>query len=113
MNQKNVWDLSHEQRYELYNSWLNLFIKDKLKEADTLNSEFNLRANILKELKLQEDLSIMRNSYIIAMTTTGSSRYHSVLKDIVPRIIIAEEAAEIFESHIVFVKKLRTFDFNR
>lgn len=30
MNQKNVWDLSHEQRYELYNSWLNLFIKDKL-----------------------------------------------------------------------------------
>lgn len=35
------------------------------------------------------------------MTTTGSSRYHTILKDIGPRIVIVEEAAEVFESHIV------------
>ena len=35
------------------------------------------------------------------MTTTGSSRYHQILKDIGPRIVIVEEAAEVFEAHIV------------
>ncbi len=35
------------------------------------------------------------------MTTTGSSRYHNILKDIGPRIVIVEEAAEVFEAHIV------------
>ena len=35
------------------------------------------------------------------MTTTGSSRYHRILKDIGPRIVIVEEAAEVFEAHIV------------
>jgi superfamily I DNA and/or RNA helicase len=35
------------------------------------------------------------------MTTTGSARYHNVLKDIGPRIVIVEEAAEVLESHII------------
>ncbi len=56
---------------------------------------------MLRELRLQEDRCIMQNAYIIAMTTTGSSRYHNVLKDIGPRIVIVEEAAEVFEAHIV------------
>jgi hypothetical protein len=34
------------------------------------------------------------------MTTTGAARYHRVLQDIGPKIVMVEEAAEIFESHI-------------
>jgi superfamily I DNA and/or RNA helicase len=34
------------------------------------------------------------------MTTTGAARYHKILNDIGPKIVIVEEAAEIFESHI-------------
>jgi hypothetical protein len=56
---------------------------------------------MLRELRLQEDRAIMKDALIIAMTTTGSSRYHNVLKDIGPRIVIVEEAAEVFEAHIV------------
>jgi hypothetical protein len=43
----------------------------------------------------------MQNSFIIAMTTCGSARYHSILKEISHRIVIVEEAAEVFEQHIV------------
>jgi hypothetical protein len=50
---------------------------------------------------MEEDSFILKDAKIIAMTTTGSSRYHSILKNIEPRIVIVEEAAEVFEAHIV------------
>ena len=34
------------------------------------------------------------------MTTTGASKYKSLLKDISSQIMIVEEAAEIIEAHI-------------
>jgi len=73
------------------------------KEQEALRQEqaFNDCAKALTELRLQEDQFIMKDALIIAMTTTGSSRYHNVLKDIGPRIVIVEEAAEVFEAHIV------------
>jgi len=35
------------------------------------------------------------------MTTTGAAKYHSILSDVRPKIVIIEEAAEVLESHIV------------
>ena len=35
------------------------------------------------------------------MTTTGAARLHAVIKEIKPSIVIVEEAAEVFEAHIV------------
>ncbi len=96
-----IFGLNYNQRFSLYKKWLNEFKEAKLEEAETLNNKFNLNANLLKELRFQEDLSIFKNAYIIAMTTTGSSRYHKILKDIGPRIVVVEEAAEVFEAHVV------------
>ena len=98
-----IFSLNYNQRFSLYKKWLNEFKEVKLEEAETLNNEFNLNANLLKELRFQEDLSIFKNAYIIAMTTTGSSRYHKILKDIGPRIVVVEEAAEVFEAHVVSI----------
>jgi hypothetical protein len=97
----NVYRLDQRERFLLYLSWLEKFKLAKQLEIDDLANQFNESAQSLQELRMQEDRSILENAYIIAMTTTGSSRYHSVLKDIGPRIVIVEEAAEVFESHIV------------
>jgi superfamily I DNA and/or RNA helicase len=35
------------------------------------------------------------------MTTTCASRYHSIIKDIAPSVLIVEEAAMVFEYHVV------------
>ena len=35
------------------------------------------------------------------MTTTGAAKYHHLLKEIHPKIVIFEEAAEILEAHVV------------
>lgn len=39
--------------------------------------------------------------HIIAMTTTGRSKYSNLLKNVKMPIVIVEEAAEVFEAHIV------------
>lgn len=99
--QSNVWRLDFEQRFALYLNWLEKFKEDEQKQIENLSKKYNETAVNLKELRMQEDRSIMQDALIIAMTTTGSSRYHSVLRDIGPRIVIVEEAAEVFEAHIV------------
>jgi len=98
---QDIWSISLKQRFDLYMSWVNEYRKQIEKELNDLHKSFNKNALVYKEMKLQEDKAIMENSYIIAMTTTGSARYHSVLKEIGPRIVIVEEAAEVFEQHIV------------
>ena len=100
-NVSNIWRLDYTQRTLLYLSWLEKFKQEQIKEKETKIDKFNQNAQILQELKMQEDRSIMQDALIIAMTTTGSSRYHRILKDIGPRIVIVEEAAEVFEAHIV------------
>ena len=97
----NLWSLNSDDRICMYTRWVNLFKRRKTMEIQALKQQYNESFKILQELRLQEDRYIMQNAYIIAMTTTGSARYHTILKDIGPRIVIIEEAAEVFESHIV------------
>lgn len=99
--ESNINRLGYLDRFLLYQSWIEQFKVDKLVEVDNLSRIHNEQAQLMKELRLQEDRQVLEDAYIVAMTTTGSSRYHSVLKDIGPRIVIVEEAAEVFESHIV------------
>ena len=35
------------------------------------------------------------------MTTTAAARYQGILHAIAPKIIVVEEAAEVFEAHII------------
>lgn len=98
---KNIWELNYRDRFQLYNQWFEMY-KQKLEtDMARLSQEFNLNSTTLQELRMQEDRSILNDALIIAMTTTGSARYHSILNDIGPRIVIVEEAAEVFEAHIV------------
>ena len=60
--------------------------------------QYNQAAEELAELRMQEDRSIMQDALIVAMTTTGASRYHNVLRDIGPRIVIVEEVIFFFKS---------------
>jgi hypothetical protein len=89
------------QRFQLYLGWLTKFAEAKQSEIAASSRQFTESAMRLRELRMQEDASIMENACIIAMTTTGASRYHSALKKIGPRIVIVEEAAEVFEAHVI------------
>ncbi len=46
-------------------------------------------------------MGVLANSDIIAMTTTARSKYSHILRNLKIPIVIVEEAAEVFEAHIV------------
>ncbi len=100
-NVNDIGQLDYTQRFSLYLSWLTEYADERQAEIQDMSKNYNELAMALRELRMQEDRSIMENSFIIAMTTTGASRYHAVLKDIAPRIVIVEEAAEVFEAHVI------------
>ena len=96
-----VWALPVRERWRLYRYWLSLY-KAHLKE-NILDAErnFQLAANRMKELLEEEDIAIMRTRKIIGMTTTAAARYKNVLRQLQPKIVIVEEAAEVLEAHVV------------
>lgn len=101
LNGRSIWRLSFVDRFRLYRYWMLKYDSRARVSLYQMHREFNHKTNVMMELKMHLDKSIMEQALIVAMTTTGSSRYSEVLKDIGPRIVIVEEAAEVFEAHIV------------
>jgi superfamily I DNA and/or RNA helicase len=93
--------LKQEERIGLYSFWVSKYREDYNNEIENIKKFYNRKSNELNELKMQEDRIIMQNALIIAMTCTGAARYYKLLQDIGPKIVIVEEAAEVFETHIV------------
>ena len=48
-----------------------------------------------------KEREVLRGADIIAMTTSGRAKYESLLDNIKFPIVLVEEAAEVFEAHII------------
>ncbi|KAG2458417.1 ZNFX1 protein, partial [Polypterus senegalus] len=72
-------------------------------KMEMLENENNYQKIVdrIKELRNQEDLTILRMANIIGMTTTGAARCRKIVQDIQPKVVVVEEAAEVLEAHIV------------
>ncbi|ESO98812.1 hypothetical protein LOTGIDRAFT_114003 [Lottia gigantea] len=101
LNIHNIWKQKYLQRWRLYRYWLNLFV-EKL-SGNIINREIAYEniATRYKTVLLAEDRDIIKEAGLVGLTTTAAAKYHSVLADIGPKIIIFEEAAEVLEGHIV------------
>ena len=93
--------LSVEQRWSLYLLWLKRLRDNLHAEIRQKQTKYLDLSNEYEELRNIEDLAIMRNSRVVGMTTTCASRSHKLLQQLRPRVVIIEEAAELFEAHIV------------
>ncbi|XP_053404552.1 NFX1-type zinc finger-containing protein 1-like [Mercenaria mercenaria] len=96
-----VWRLNHHTKWRLYRLWIQKLctkIYDKIEEK---RRDFEEASERYQEASAQGDKEIMRQAAVIGMTTSGAARYQSVLRDIGPRIIVVEEAAEVLEAHII------------
>ncbi|XP_039610297.1 NFX1-type zinc finger-containing protein 1-like isoform X2 [Polypterus senegalus] len=96
-----LWALPFKQRWSLYRLWLKKY-RNSIK-MEMLENENNYQKIVdrIKELRNQEDLTILRMANIIGMTTTGAARCRKIVQDIQPKVVVVEEAAEVLEAHIV------------
>jgi hypothetical protein len=95
-----IWRLSLQKRWSLYLHWVDeLIVVQKNLIADAVK----MYNEVCKEnTKCRQDIDafVIQDSHIIGMTTTGAAKYNHILSNIHPKIIIIEEAAEVFEAHV-------------
>ncbi|XP_076454226.1 NFX1-type zinc finger-containing protein 1-like [Babylonia areolata] len=98
---KNVWTLKFHQRWRLYRLWTHSLCQDlkaKMREMEERYTELTRR---YKETQKREDRCILEKATVVAMTTTGAARYQETLREVKPRVIVVEEAAEVLEGHVI------------
>ncbi|CAF0975352.1 unnamed protein product [Rotaria sordida] len=96
-----IWQLTMDQRYDLYRYWLFKYRQYLRCCIHDGNKKYNKTASALIKHRQEEDYHILKDSIIVAMTTTCAAKYHTVLEKLQSKIVIVEEAAAIFESHII------------
>ncbi|XP_053101966.1 NFX1-type zinc finger-containing protein 1-like [Hemicordylus capensis] len=98
---RSLQDLRLKDHWRLYRRWVAAYeneLKAALAEKLPLYEKDAAR---LEQLTLQEDLMLLRQSWVIGMTTTGAAKYRKLLQHLRPRIVMVEEAAEILEAHVL------------
>ncbi|KAF2902959.1 hypothetical protein ILUMI_03228 [Ignelater luminosus] len=98
---KHPHNMSPDDRWKLYFYWLHkyrILLINGL--VDCQNSHSKLRKQYM-EIRDIEDTEIMKRMTVVGMTTTGAARLQTVLQALQCRIVIAEEAAEVLEAHII------------
>lgn len=98
-NIENLWMLDKKDRDIFLMTLKNDYIKKReLKESDIKVYEELYKRK--QELEIMKDLNLIKTARVIGMTTTGFCKYSVLFEEIKFEIVIIEEAAEIFESHV-------------
>ncbi|NXJ89686.1 ZNFX1 protein, partial [Corythaixoides concolor] len=98
---QDLWQLDLSSRWRLYRLWLQTYqgyIRRRILQHE---QQYQAAAERLTELRLQEDLCILKEAQVVGMTTTGAAKYRQILQKVEPRIVIVEEAAEVLEAHTI------------
>ncbi|KAI6660404.1 NFX1-type zinc finger-containing protein 1-like [Oopsacas minuta] len=96
-----LWILSGENREKLYNHWLDLKHKLLLLMVEERSEQYALLCDDVKKVNREIDLYILQEAAVVGMTTTGAARNSELIRQLNPRIIFVEEAAEVLEAHII------------
>lgn len=98
---QDVWQLDLNSRWQLYRLWLQMYQADTRRKILSHERQYRSSAERMAELRLQEDLHILKDAQVVGMTTTGAAKYRQILQKVEPRIVIVEEAAEVLEAHTI------------
>ena len=97
----NLRDLNLIERIRFYKYLCNKYFDElntKLVDLKEKYKENELQFSKCKDL---QSYMLIKNKKVIGMTTTGAAKNQALVKLLKPKIVIVEEAAEVFESHII------------
>nr|CAD7604192.1 unnamed protein product [Timema genevievae] len=99
--ESDVWRIEPRDRWLLYKHWLSLLQAELLEELIQAGKDFTENSRFHEEVRNMNDLRILKERFVVGMTTTGAARLQPLLQALRPSIVIVEEAAEVLEPHIV------------
>ena len=86
------------------NNWLIKKTKSESKGVrgwDDCIRDFNIAFKEKKEAEIITNSKVINKADIVALTTTGCAKFHDLLSKFKFPIVIVEEAAEVFEGHVL------------
>ena len=95
----NIWDLKQPARLQLYLCWIENYCKHCKVEVHRSEQAYKHLCIEREHVQFEEEEGIIRRATVVGMTTTGAAKYHSVLQNVAPKIVVIEEAAEVMEAH--------------
>ncbi|RUS17262.1 P-loop containing nucleoside triphosphate hydrolase protein, partial [Jimgerdemannia flammicorona] len=94
-----AWPL--EVKLEMHRRWIRERDEEIEKKILKIVEEYQQVTADIKRANVSNDAKLCRANRIVGMTSTAAAKYHDLLEEIGPRIIIFEEAAEMLEAHII------------
>ena len=95
-----IFSLSRHKKQELYSYWMNKIHGDLAASKKNMD-DYEAWCKKYRENRHEIEKEVLFEIDVVGMTTTGAAKHHHILQNIHPKIVIFEEAAEIFESHII------------
>ena len=98
---RDLWLLRMNQRWKLYRHWRDNYVQQITQELVRTSHIYSAACEELTDAKREIESFVVRSSDVIGMTTTGAAKHNHILRSVHPRVVVVEEAAEIFEPHIL------------
>jgi hypothetical protein len=96
-----VWALSLSERRTLIHAWAALLRDDASADMAQYTSEFQKAAKVNKVFNDMMDSEVLKSAAVVGMTTNGAAKYGTLMRTLLPEVVIVEEAAEVLEASIV------------
>eukprot|EP00347_Sterkiella_histriomuscorum_P002994 403366003 len=96
------FNLTLNQRWQLNNYFLAQNRSENPQgNLVSLASQYESIYKRKKQLDTLTQVKAIRKADVVAMTTTGCAKFNDILRNVQFSIVIVEEAAEVFEAHII------------
>ncbi|CDW78789.1 nfx1-type zinc finger-containing protein 1-like [Stylonychia lemnae] len=105
---ENLFGLGIERRWQYNNYFAGNQDLNKFDDLENLIRIYRMKFQQKKELQSIVYATALNQADVVAMTTTGCAKNSELLKDVNFPIVIVEEAAEVFEGHILTALNERT-----
>ncbi|CAO3588692.1 unnamed protein product [Absidia cylindrospora] len=94
-----MWPLT--VRLKAHKQWADLRNRHLQQHVQAMVDQYNRLSMEIRRVNVRNDAKLCRGNRVIGMTSTAAAKYHDLLEEIQPSVIVVEEAAEMLESHIV------------
>ncbi|KAK6740377.1 hypothetical protein RB195_008690 [Necator americanus] len=100
-NMNSFFSLTKQRRWELYMYWMKQLRHTTEQQLPLLIENYRVACENAKNAQFWRDVEVLRKCLVICATTTGAAKEKELLEKIRCRVLIVDEAAEVFEAHVL------------
>lgn len=96
-----IWTMDKALRHAHVDRWMQEILGKRLDTLQELFRQYKETHEKLETMSKEGDVHTLKNKRIIGCTTTAASKYAGIIRQAAADVVLAEEAGEILESHIL------------